>query len=87
MVISDIDAAIDFALENANVDTSRIYVIGMSGGGYATLAIFMKSKHRIKKFSSWVPLVDLIQWYDETKILSSNMLLKFLLAPNLKMML
>ena len=69
LVISDIDAAIDFALENANVDPSRIYVIGMSGGGYATLAMFMKSKHKIKKFSSWVPLVDLIQWYDETKIL------------------
>jgi hypothetical protein len=41
----------------------------MSGGGYATLAMFMKSKHKIKKFSSWVPLVDLIQWYDETKTL------------------
>ena len=69
LVISDIDASIDFAIENANVDTTRIYVIGMSGGGYATLAMFMKSKHKIKKFSSWVPLVDLIQWYDETKIL------------------
>jgi len=69
LVISDIDASIDFALENANVDSTRIYVIGLSGGGYATLAMFMKSKHKIKKFSSWVPLVDLIQWYNETKIL------------------
>ena len=68
LVISDIDAAIDFAIKNANVDTSRIYVIGNSGGGYATIAMFMKSKHRIKKFSSWVPLVDLLRWYDETKI-------------------
>jgi len=69
LVISDIDASIDFALENANVDTTRIYVIGVSGGGYATLAMFMRSKHKIKKFSSWVPLVDLVQWYEETKIL------------------
>ena len=69
LVISDIDASIDFAIKNANVDTTKIYVIGVSGGGYATLAMFMKSKHKIKKFSSWVPLVDLIQWYDETKIL------------------
>lgn len=69
LAISDIDASIDHALENANVDMNRIYVIGMSGGGYATLAMFMKSKHKIKKFSSWVPLVDLIQWYDETRIL------------------
>tara|TARA_B100001123_G_scaffold437859_1_gene571439 strand:- start:1244 stop:2197 length:954 start_codon:yes stop_codon:yes gene_type:complete len=68
LVISDIDASIDFAIKNANIDTSRIYVIGNSGGGYATIAMFMKSKHRIKKFSSWVPLVDLLRWYDETKI-------------------
>lgn len=68
LVISDIDASIDFALKNANVDATKIYVIGMSGGGYATLAMFMKSKHQIKKFSSWVPLVDLVQWYNETEL-------------------
>lgn len=67
LVISDIDAAISFAIENANVDKSKIYVIGLSGGGYATIAMFMKSKHQIKKFSSWVPLVDLTQWYSQTK--------------------
>lgn len=68
LVISDIDASIDYAIENANVDTTRIFVIGTSGGGYATLAMFMKSKHKIRKFSSWVPLVDLVRWYEETKI-------------------
>lgn len=84
LVISDIDASIDFALENANVDTTRIYVIGMSGGGYATLAMFMKSKHKIKKFSSWVPLVDLIQWYDETKILKLKYALEILACTQSK---
>ena len=69
LVLSDIDASIDYALVNANVDADRIYVIGMSGGGYATLATFMKSRHRIKKFSAWVPLADLVQWYEETKTL------------------
>jgi hypothetical protein len=39
----------------------------MSGGGYATLTMFMKSKHKINKFSSWVPLSDLIQWYKEAQ--------------------
>jgi hypothetical protein len=84
LVISDFDASIDFALENANVDTTRIYVIGMSGGGYATLAMFMKSKHKIKKFSSWVPLVDLIQWYDETKILKLKYALEILACTQSK---
>ena len=68
LVISDIDAAIDYALEHANVDREKIYVIGTSGGGYATLATFMKSKHSIRKFAAWVPLVDLTKWYKETSI-------------------
>jgi hypothetical protein len=68
LVISDIDAAIDYAIKYGNVDTSRIFVLGQSGGGYATLAMFMKSKHRIRKFSAWVPISDLVRWYDETSI-------------------
>lgn len=68
LVLSDIDAAIDYALANGNVDIDRIYVIGTSGGGYATLATFMKSRHNIKKFAAWVPLVDLAKWYRESRI-------------------
>ena len=67
-VIADIDAAIDYAIAHGNVDTSRIYVTGRSGGGYATLASFMKAKHKIKKFSAWVPLADLLKWYEQTKV-------------------
>jgi predicted peptidase len=38
LALADIDDAIDYAIKNSNVDLSRIYVIGSSGGGYATLA-------------------------------------------------
>jgi hypothetical protein len=68
LAINDIDESITYAIENANVDTSRIYVIGTSGGGYATLSAFMKSKQRIRKFSAWVPISDLIVWYHESSI-------------------
>ena len=47
-VIADIDESIDWALKNMNVDKKRIYVIGYSGGGYATLAMYMKSRHNIR---------------------------------------
>lgn len=67
LVIADIDAAIDYAIVHGNVDTSKIYVTGRSGGGYATLASFMKAKHKIKKFAAWVPLADLAKWYEQTK--------------------
>jgi dipeptidyl aminopeptidase/acylaminoacyl peptidase len=68
LALGDIDAAISWAIDHANVDTSKIYVIGVSGGGYATLSTFMRSKHRIKKFSAWASIADLVAWYDECRI-------------------
>ncbi len=65
-VISDIDEAIDWAIKNMNVDRKQIYMVGVSGGGYATLAMYMKSRHNIKAFSAWVPISDLGSWYWES---------------------
>jgi dipeptidyl aminopeptidase/acylaminoacyl peptidase len=64
--LSDIDEAIDWALAHMNVDKERIYIVGHSGGGYATLAMYMKSRHRIRGFSAWVPISDLVAWYGES---------------------
>lgn len=65
-VVSDIDAAIDYAIDNGNVDESKIFVVGESGGGYATLVSFMKSNHDINTFMAWVPITDLEAWYLES---------------------
>ncbi len=65
-VIADLDEAIDWALKNMNVDRKQIYIVGFSGGGYATLAMYMKSRHKIKAFSAWVPIADLESWYGES---------------------
>ncbi len=65
LALTDIDDAIDYAINNANVDTANVFIVGVSGGGYATLCMFMKSKHKIKKFSSWVPISDLPAWYHQ----------------------
>ena len=64
-VIADIDEAIDWALKNMSVDFKRIYVVGNSGGGYATLAMYMKSRHSIRAFSAWSSISDLDAWYTE----------------------
>lgn len=67
LAMQDIDDAIDYALTHFNCDKERIYVIGSSGGGYATLAAFMKSKHNIAEFSAWCPISDIYWWYHQTK--------------------
>ena len=61
--IDDIDQAINFALNNSNVDMQNIHVIGVSGGGMATLVSYMNSNYPIASFSAWVPISDLEAWY------------------------
>jgi pimeloyl-ACP methyl ester carboxylesterase len=68
LALQDIDDAITYAINNSNVDTAKIYVVGVSGGGYATLCTFMKSNHNIKKFSAWASISDLNAWYNESRI-------------------
>jgi len=46
----------------------KIYIVGFSGGGYATLGTYMKSKHKIKAFSAWASITDLAAWYEESRI-------------------
>lgn len=65
-VLADIDEAIDWAIKNMPVDKKQIYIIGYSGGGFATLAMYMKSRHTIKGFSAWAPISDLVAWYGES---------------------
>jgi hypothetical protein len=66
-VLEDIDEAIDWAISNLPVDTANIYIVGASGGGYAALCSFMKSRHKVKEYSAWVPISDLKRWYFESK--------------------
>lgn len=65
-VIADIDECIDWALKNMHVDKDQIYIIGYSGGGYATLSMYMKSRHTIKAFSAWASISDLVAWYEQS---------------------
>jgi len=67
LVLSDIDDAIQFAISNGNVNMDEIHVVGVSGGGYATLMTFLNTKHHISSFSAWVPISDLESWYYESK--------------------
>ena len=68
VALGDIDDAIDYVLKDVEIDTNRIFVIGKSGGGLAALGVYLKSRHKINTVSSWVPITNLIDWYDEGEI-------------------
>ena len=51
-VIADIDDAISYGIEKGNVDLNNIHIIGVSGGGYATLLTYMQSRHKINPQNS-----------------------------------
>lgn len=66
LVISDIDDAIEYAIENGNVDPDEIHIVGVSGGGMATIAAYMELSRPIKSFNAWVPISDIHAWYWES---------------------
>jgi len=64
-VISDIEDAIQFAIEHAHIDPSQVHIIGVSGGGYTTLMSYFKLNYPVKSFHAWVPVTNLVDWYWE----------------------
>jgi len=67
LVIPDIDDSIAYAIKHGNVDLDNIFVVGASGGGYATLGSFVRLNHQVNTFLSWVPLSDVEAWYWQCK--------------------
>ncbi len=65
-VISDIEDAIRFALEHTHAAPGDVHIIGVSGGGFATLAAYMNLEYPVKSFSAWAPISDLEAWYWES---------------------
>jgi len=61
--LRDIDASIDYAIKHGSVDLDNIFILGVSGGGYAALGAYLRSRHQVKGFQSWVPISDLTAWF------------------------
>jgi dienelactone hydrolase len=67
LVVRDILDAVAYSTMNANVDPSRIYLVGVSGGGYTALLMAGRAPELWAGVSSWVPLTNLKQWYLDCK--------------------
>ena len=65
--IADVRDAVTFALGQAKVDTSRIYLVGSSGGGHMALMMAARHPDIWSGVSAWVPISDLAAWHAECK--------------------
>jgi len=67
LVVQDIISAVDYAKANAAVDEKRIYLVGVSGGGYGSLLMAGRAPEIWAAVSSWVPISDLKAWHQECR--------------------
>lgn len=68
LAVTDILDAVVFAKANANVDATRVYLVGASGGGMAALHMLAKAPEVWAGVSAWVPISDLSAWHKETAL-------------------
>lgn len=66
LALADIEDAVQYALQHTNADPEDVHIVGVSGGGLATLAAYMYLKYPVKSFSAWAPISDIEAWYWES---------------------
>ncbi len=65
LVAADILSAVEFAKTQAAVDESRIYCVGVSGGGHAALLMAGRAPEIWAGVSAWCGIADIAAWHRE----------------------
>lgn len=65
LAIQDVLDAVAYARGHARVDESRIYLVGVSGGGHMSLLMAAAAPKTWAGVSAWVPISDLAAWHAE----------------------
>ena len=68
----DILDAVAYARRDARIDSSRIYLVGGSGGGHMALVMAERAPDLWAGVSAWVPITDLAAWHAESKTRKNN---------------
>ena len=65
LVVSDIVSAVAYVKANYAVDEEKVYLVGGSGGGHASLLLAGRRPDLWSAVSSWCPISNLVQWHKE----------------------
>lgn len=61
----DILDSLDQVIAGGSVDSSRVFLLGASGGGHMALMMAAHAPGRWRGVSSWVPITDLAAWHGQ----------------------
>lgn len=64
--VQDIVDAVNYARSRASIDSSRIYVIGGSGGGHMTLLMLGRHPEIFAAGAAFCPITDLARWHADS---------------------
>lgn len=67
LAVQDVLDAVDAAIASADVDTSRIYLLGYSSGAMMALVLAGREPDRWAGVAAWVGVYDLAAWYREVQ--------------------
>ena len=67
LVVSDIVSAVAYVKSNYSVDEEKVYLVGGSGGGHASLLLAARHPELWSAVSSWCPISNLVQWHRECR--------------------
>lgn len=66
--VQDVVEAVEWAKTQTEVDESRVYLIGVSGGGHMAMLMAGRHPELWTAVSAWCGITDIAQWYgDHTK--------------------
>ena len=63
-VVHDIKDAIEYCIENFNVDSENIFLLGASGGGQIALLMSANYPKLFRAVGAFVPVCDVKSWYE-----------------------
>lgn len=70
----DIKDAIDYCIENYDIDVDNIFLLGGSGGGHMALMMAGFCPEYFKAIASFVPITDLNAWNEQNEKYSPHIL-------------
>ncbi|MBI4977228.1 MAG: prolyl oligopeptidase family serine peptidase [Spirochaetes bacterium] len=70
--VKDILSAVTYAKTLANIDQTRVYLVGASGGGHMAMLMAGRSPETWAAVSAWCGISDLKEWYVQTRAAKLN---------------